>query len=131
MKINKHFVSPNYNGTNCLLVFCKDEEKMYSFMLNRKSLNSKDINDVMIYSVFLRVSREIYNGTIIEGIFSINTDENNVRHKMMVITDVYLFMNMNMSKTPINNKLMELSGYLKNHLIQDSNNSSLIKIHPQ
>jgi hypothetical protein len=69
----KYFVSVNFSGLSCLLVFAKIKDKYHSFLVERKTLSynsSKvDINVVKLFNVHLKLDPEIYNGTIFDGIY--------------------------------------------------------------
>lgn len=109
----KFFVSANYSGSNCLLVFCKIMDKYYQFLIDRKTLsyNSKKVNYdlVKLTHVDINLDINIYKdrGTIFDGIFIINNNK-----KTFVITDVYLFKGEDTTNTPINMKLLSVSTYL-------------------
>ena len=116
----KHFLSANFNGINCLLVFTKIRDKYYSFMVDRKTLtyNQNQINfdTVKITPVNIRLDNSIYNGTIMDGIFILNK---RTRSKVFVITDVYHFMGKKMTDDNINHKFMNVTAYLESNLKND------------
>jgi hypothetical protein len=109
----KFYVSANFSGSNCLLVFCKLKGKFYSFMVDRKTLsfNSEQIKyeSVNIIPVNIKLENSIYNGTIIDGIF-IKHDKK--KEKFFVITDLYLFRGITTEKDKINMKLSNIETYL-------------------
>jgi len=109
----KFYVSANFSGSNCLLVFCKIKSKFYSFMVDRKTLsfNSDQIKyeTVNIIPVNIKLENSIYNGTIIDGIF-IKHDKK--KEKFFVITDLYMFRGVTTEKDKINMKLSNIETYL-------------------
>jgi hypothetical protein len=109
----KFYVSANFSGSNCLLVFCKLKGKFYSFMVDRKTLsfNSEQIKyeSVNIIPVNIKLENSIYNGTIIDGIF-IKHDKK--KEKFFVITDLYMFRGVTTEKDKINMKLSNIETYL-------------------
>lgn len=111
---SKFYVSANFSGSNCLMVFCKMKGKNYSFMVDRKTLsfNADQIryDNVCLIPVNIRLDNSIYNGTIIDGIF-IKHDKK--REKFFVITDLYLFRGVSTEKDKINNKLNNIETYLE------------------
>lgn len=110
----KHYVSANFNGSNCLLVFTKLRDKYYSFMIDRKTLSYNPaqikIENVKIIPVNLRLDNSIYSGTIMDGIFIQNKRN---RDKMYVITDIYYFRGRDMSNENIKNKITNVMSYLE------------------
>jgi len=110
----KFYVSANFSGSNCLMVFCKIKGKNYSFMVDRKTLsfNAEQIKyeNISIIPVNIKLDNSIYNGTIIDGIF-IKHDKK--REKFFVITDLYLFRGVSTEKDKINNKLNNIEAYLE------------------
>jgi len=111
---SKYYVSANFSGSNCLLVFCKIRNKNYNFLIDRKTLsfNSEQIKyeSVNIMPVNIKLDNSIYNGTIIDGIF-IKHDKK--KEKFFVITDMYLFRGVSTEKDKINIKLANINTYLE------------------
>jgi hypothetical protein len=110
---NKFYVSANFSGSNCLLVFCKMKNKNYSFLVDRKTLsfNADQIKyeTVNITPINIKLDNSIYQGTIIDGIF-IKHDKK--REKFFVITDMYMFRGVSTEKDKINMKLSNIETYL-------------------
>ncbi len=110
---NKFYVSANFSGSNCLLVFCKMKNKNYSFLVDRKTLsfNADQIkyDSVNITPINIKLDNSIYQGTIIDGIF-IKHDKK--REKFFVITDMYMFRGVSTEKDKINMKLSNIETYL-------------------
>jgi len=114
------YVSPNYNGTNCLLVFIKLAHNYYSFLIDRKTLsynkNQVDINSLKITPVKIRLNFDIYNGTIMDGIL-LNTNDNTMS---FVINDVYHFRGRTMMNTKMLYKQINLETYLASTTVNDN-----------
>lgn len=114
------YVSPNYNGTNCLLVFIKLAHNYYSFLVDRKTLsynkNQVDINSLKITPVKIRLNFDIYNGTIMDGIL-LNTNDNTMS---FVINDVYYFRGRTMMNTKMLYKQINLETYLSSTTVNDN-----------
>lgn len=110
---NKYYVSPNYYGKNCFLVFTKLKNKYYSFMIDRKQLSytrdKVNANDVFIFHCNAEVDMSIYSGTIFDG----NYVKNGNSHEF-IITDVYMFKGANYAHINLEHKLYEIELYLDN-----------------
>jgi hypothetical protein len=122
----KFFVSANFTGPNCLLVFTKIRDKYHSFMVDRKTLsyNSQKINyeKIKIDQIKLKLGIDIYNGTIFDGTYIMNK-------KTFVITDIYTFKGQDMTRTQIDTKLLTVFSYLKsNYNGVDTNNSIILTV---
>lgn len=122
----KHFLSANFNGTNCLLVFTKIRDKFYSFMVDRKTLtynqNQVNLDTVKIIPVNIRLDNNIYNGTVMDGIFIHSKRTNS---KIFVITDVYYFIGKNLTNDDIKHKFMNVTAYLESNLKMDDKFNNL------
>ena len=68
---NEHYVSPNYNGYNYLLIFMYIDNKKYCFAVDRKKLtfskNELDISTLFVYNIKIETNDNIYDGTIFDG----------------------------------------------------------------
>lgn len=112
---NTYFISPNYNGKNCLLVFTKIKTKYYSFLIDRKQLSYSfdkiNFNEVFIHHCNVDVDLSIYDGSgsIFDGIHVRKGTENE-----FIITDIYNFKGINYTGFKLKLKLFELEMYLNN-----------------
>lgn len=121
LKEMNYFISPNYNGINCLLVFIKIKDRFYSFMVDRRTLsyniNQVNIDNVKIFPVTVRLDKSIYNGTIIDGVLLYNRNKNKNRNFM--INDIYYFRGNDLTQDKINFKLLNISTYLESYYKND------------
>lgn len=119
---NNFYISPNYNGTNSLLVFKNLAGKHYSFLIDRKTLNYNknqvDINSVNITPIRVRLDKNIYNGTIMDGI--VLNNQTNGKH-IFVINDIYMFRGQKMLHTKMPHKEININTYLNSQLVEDTN----------
>jgi len=119
----KYFVSANFSGSSCLLVFTKIKDKYHSFLVERKTLsynvNKVNLDTVKIFNVHLKLDPEIYKGTIFDGTFIQGKNK-----KTFVITDVFVFKGQEMTESQLDSKLLTIISYLKsNYNEQDENNT--------
>lgn len=122
----KHYLSANLSGNNCLLVFIKLKDKYYSVLINRKTLtynkNQLKMNNVKIIPVNIRLDNSIYNGSIFDGIYVRNKTS---RTNIFIITDVYYFLGKDMSNDNIKHKFKNITVYLENNYKIDPSLNSL------
>lgn len=115
LKTAKHYVSPNFAGMNALLVFTKVQGKFFSFMIDRKTLSYNpaklDIAKTRIIKLRVRVKPDVYDGTILDGIYITNYK---TRHHHFVATDAYFLSNEDVRKDKITNKLIQTKVFLDN-----------------
>ena len=71
LKKNEHFVSPNFNGVNYLLIFMKLKNRNRTFMIDRRKLKYNkehlDLKSFLILEVDFKAENSIFLGTIIDG----------------------------------------------------------------
>ncbi|MBA42584.1 MAG: hypothetical protein CMF62_01060 [Magnetococcales bacterium] len=130
LRNNNHYLSPNYNGINCLMVFKKIKDKFVSCLIDRRSLSYKldqvKVEDIKFTPINLRLEKGIYNGTIFDGIL-LHPNETGGR-KVYIINDVYYFRGEDFTRDKINHKVLNISTYLNQINCRDNamNNITLI-----
>lgn len=109
---NKYYLSGNYSGVNCLLVFTKLKGKFYSFVVERKmlsySVDKIDWENLRITNVNVMVDQAIYNGTVFDGIYFSRGDV-----CRFTITDAYRFKGSDYSVIDLKLKLNEFKCYFE------------------
>jgi hypothetical protein len=126
----KYFVSANFSGSNCLLIFTKIMDRYYQFLIDRKTLsyNSEKVNlsQVKMTAINIKLDPDIYRdrGTIFDGIYIVNKNT-----KTFIITDAYVFKGQDMINTPIDTKLLKVMTYFSsNYKPNDKGNDLSIMI---
>lgn len=113
LNTGKYFVSPNYNGNLCLVVFVKILNKYYSYSIDKKTLSKNiqgDVDEIKMSKLNIRLDESIYNGTILDCT-QLNMGTN--LQKSFVINDVYMFRGENIANENIDNKLLNIDTYMK------------------
>jgi hypothetical protein len=109
----KYFVSPNYQGKNCLLVFTKLKAKYYSFLIDRRqlsySMDKVNFDEVYIHHCNIDVDLSIYGGSVFDGVYVRKGNQHE-----FIITDVYMFKGADYTGNKLNHKMFELEMYLNN-----------------
>ncbi|ADO67508.1 hypothetical protein crov474 [Cafeteria roenbergensis virus] len=71
LKTTEHFVSPNFNGVNYLILFMKLQNKNRTFMIDRRKLKYNkeqlDLKSVLILEIDFKADNNIFQGSIIDG----------------------------------------------------------------
>jgi len=121
----KHYVSVNFSGLNCLLVFTKIKDKYFSYLIDRKPLsyNVSKVNydNVKLISTTIKLDPSIYLGTVLDGIYITTKGEN-----IFVITDVYSFKGRECSSMKLNLKLHTILSYLETNYNETDKENELI-----
>lgn len=121
----KYFVSVNFSGSNCLLIFTKIKDKYYSYLIDRKTLSYDvqriDISKVKTTNIKVKLDHSVYLGTIFDGIYIQNKDE-----KLFVITDIYMFRGEDFTNTHLDTKLLTIFSYLKSNYDDGDKDNNII-----
>lgn len=117
---DKYYVSPNFTGKNCLMVFTKLKDIYYSVLLDRKTLKYNKsyikIEQVKIIPInHIMANKNIYDGTIIEGKL--------LHNQKFYITDIYFLDGRDKAGESIKSKLDEFSTYIDKYIKIDQNNN--------
>jgi hypothetical protein len=109
----KYYLTANFSGSNCLLVFTKIREKFYAFTIDRKTLsysrNKVDPNKVDLQFVNTNVDSSIYNGSIFDGVLIHASGKTK-----FVVSDIYTFKKSDYTNVDLDMKIFELQNYLEN-----------------
>lgn len=123
----KYYVSANFAGSNCLLIFMRTNGNYYSYLVDRKTLsyNASQISleAVKVYPVNIRLDGDIYDGSIFDGILI--QHNNNTKAKTFIITDVYTFRGKNTLNEKIQYKLANIVVYLEKFIKETNPNFTL------
>lgn len=126
--LKTYYVSANFSGSNCLLIFTKIKDKFHTCLVDRKTLtfnpNKVNIQAVKTISVNLKIKNiDIYKGTILDGTFVVNKNT-----KTFIVTDVYTFKGEDYSKSQLESKLFTIRTFLDSNFIDDKNNNLEITV---
>jgi hypothetical protein len=124
----QYFVSANFSGSNCLLVFAKIKDRFHTFLVDRKtlsySLQKVKIQNVKITNVNIKIKNSnIYNGTIFDGTYVQGKNE-----KTFIITDVYTFEGRDLTKSQLDSKLLTILTYLQSNYVPDKSSDLSITV---
>lgn len=107
---SQHYLSAEFFGKNCFLVFTKLKSNFYSFLIDRTQLKYKidDINfdNINIQQCNVDVDISIYMGTIFDGTYIIK----NNKHTFMC-NDVYYFKGIDCISNDLQHKLLNIQMY--------------------
>lgn len=107
------FISPNFSGLNCLMIFVEINKKNYSYLIDRKTLTYRksqiNLDSINFFPINLKLDRSIYYGTVFDGILIQQKTK-----RTFVITDVYQFRGKNLEDDKLNSKLINIKTYLNN-----------------
>lgn len=134
LRNNKYYVSSNSCGINSFLVFTKNKDKFYSCYVDRRSISyNKDTlkkETVRMKEVTIPVNKELYNGTIFDGIWidedlsSNNTNKN--KKKYFIITDIYEFCGKKYITMDYLKKMSHFNFYFDKYFDKEQSNIELI-----
>ena len=104
LKENPHLVSFKLKGHNFLLFLTTIKGKKYCLFIEKKN-----DNNIKIYSVKFRFDIDLYNGTLFEGILTVNSKQ----CWIYFINDIYCMNGDRINKIPFSKRLENISNILK------------------
>ena len=121
LKINEHYVSPNFKGFNYFLLFYKfkdniqkNKESSYCIAIDKKNLsyhkNSIDIKKVYMFRIKMFASSSIFMGTLFDT---------KLIRDIMLVKDCYYLMGNNICDMEMNEKMIYLDSIIANQFHKD------------
>jgi hypothetical protein len=120
---NIHFVSPNYNGFNYLIIFMKLNNENVCIAIDRKKLsyhkNQLDMNNLQILKLDMKTNDTLYNGTIFDGKLI-----NNNNKYIFLIQDCFYMMGNKLLNMNMKDKMTHLNSVINNNFINSVINNN-------
>lgn len=113
IKNNDYLICPRFSGTRSWILFFILDGVYYA--VNFPKHNQRKRVDLVIHPINISVNREMYNGTIMEGIYFNMGD-----HQYLIVDEVYTLSGQNQLLKPKDARLNELSQYLIKNICVDS-----------
>jgi hypothetical protein len=104
LKENEHYVSPNFHGYNYLFIFTIINGTNMAVMIDRRKLKYNkehiDYSKLSCIKIEMKISKKIYNGTILDGKFIRNNNEH-----IFLVQDVYYLLGNSLLDTGLSKKI--------------------------
>ena len=132
---NIHFVSPNYNGFNYLIIFMKLNNENVCIAIDRKKLsyhkNQVDMNNLQILKLDMKTNDTLYNGTIFDGKLINNNNNNNINNNnkyIFLIQDCFYMMGNKLLNMNMKDKMTHLNSVINNNFKDNYSKNIIFKI---
>ncbi len=130
LKMNEHYVSPNFKGFNYFLLFYKfkdsiqkNKESSYCIAIDKKNLSyhrkSIDIKKVFMYRIKIFASGSIFMGSLFDT---------KLIKDIMLVKDCYYLMGNNITDMEMNEKMIYLDSIIANQFHKEYCNNFKLKI---
>jgi len=123
LKLNEHYLSPNFKGYNYFVIFYRNNNVNYCVAVDRKNLSYHrdkiDINKVVIYKIRINTSPAIFRGTILDCKMIKN---------IMLIKDCFQMMGNMIIDMEMFEKMLYIDGIIMNQFQKDYCNNFTFKI---
>jgi hypothetical protein len=130
LKLNEHYVSPNFKGFNYFLLFYKfkdniqkNKESSYCIAIDKKNLSyhrkSIDLKKIYMYRLKFYASSSIFMGSLFDT---------KLVKDIMLIKDCYYLMGNNIADMEMNEKLIYLDSIIANQFHKEYCSNFKIKI---
>lgn len=107
-----YLIMPNYIGILSLLVFMKDNDRYYSFIVEKQSLGVDKqavLEQIKIWPIKINLNYRIYDGSIFEGICFFK----NRTPSLFIFNDMYYFQGIPQFNELLHYKMLNIEIYLK------------------
>lgn len=126
LKKTQHYVSYNYIGTNCLLLFIQLNNEYKAIIIDRRSLkynpSSIQLDKVNMYQISVRAHVNVYLGTIFDGIL--------IQNSIFMVTDAYYLQGKNVfNNDELKNKIIQIGAFIEKNIVSSKVKFYLNEIH--
>ena len=132
LKQKKYYISGNTCGINSFIIFYQKDDKFYSYLVDRRTLNHNrnylKMDTIRLIPINCTVDKKMYEGTIIDGILidngtiQSNTTQSNTK-MMFMITDVFVMQNKNIMNVNYKQKMYMIKNLFKEYDNYDKRNN--------
>lgn len=135
LRNKKYYVSANSCGSPAFIILTKEDNNYYKFYVDRRSLSHEKQylkkKEVRMKDINISVSKELYNGTIFDGIWideelSSNCRGNTKKKKYFVITDIFEFCGKKYIGMDYYKKMAHFQLYFNNYYNKEQSDVELV-----
>ena len=123
LKLNEHYLSPNFKGYNYFVIFYRYNNMNYCAAVDRKNLSYHrdkiDIKKVIIYKIKINSPQSIFRGTILDCKMCKN---------IMLIKDCFQIMGNMLTDMEMQEKMLYIDGIFMNQFQKDYCSNFIFKI---
>jgi hypothetical protein len=137
LKNSKYYISANYGGIPSLLVFLKYNDEYYSYLIDRRSLSFKGINNegntnymintVRMTKIKLSVDIKFYDGTILDCCLIDNIYNEQLQ---IIINDIFYLCGKSLLTINYKKKIFTCKSFIENNYKNEKNDNARLHISP-
>ena len=137
LKNSKYYISPNYGGIPSLLVFLKYDDEYHSYLIDRRSLSFKGINNegntnymlntVRMTKIKLSVDIKFYDGTIFDCCLIDNVYNDQLQ---VIINDIFYLCGKSLLTVNYKKKIFTCKNFIENNYKNEKYDNACLHISP-